>query len=215
MRLTTNFTVTSDNYTDIPEAVKLYESLGTYAMFHAVMREKDDPQNFKERPELYEDVLKHVEEGIRLSSNPFTKEKLEAIKTVIYKKMEEQYEKEVKREQKYLQGPLRKDSEQNGALRILIEHTFSIEEVALNKDPGNAFTAKAVLSPGAAIEKYIYYFLIKKDGFDYIRSPDSESNEFTFELFDEAEYDIICAVRNSRGEEKTAGYKESVVIVHN
>jgi len=89
MKITTNFTVTSDNYMEIPEAVKLYENLGTFTMFNAVMREKNDPQNFKERPELYDDILKKVDEGIRLSSSPFTIEKLETIKSTICKKMEE------------------------------------------------------------------------------------------------------------------------------
>lgn len=78
-----NYTVTSDNYMDIPEAVKLYEDLGLFITFNLVMREADDPQNIKERPDLYQDLLKKVDEGIALSNNEFTKDCLKNIKNTI------------------------------------------------------------------------------------------------------------------------------------
>lgn len=82
-----NYTVTSDNYMDIPEAVKLYEEMGLFITFNLVMREKDDPQNIKERPDLYEDFLKCVEEGIRVSRFALTQDCLKNIKSMIEEKM--------------------------------------------------------------------------------------------------------------------------------
>ena len=84
MTLRLNYVVTSDNYQDIPAAVKLYEGdLGLFLTFNLVMREKDDPQNIKERPDLYEGLLRSVEEGLRLSKNPFTQDSLKNIETTI------------------------------------------------------------------------------------------------------------------------------------
>jgi len=87
LKISTNFTVTSDNYMDIPEACKLYEDLGTFTMFSLVMREKDDPQNIKERPDLYESLLKKLDEGMAVAVNPITKDKLIVIKNTILSKM--------------------------------------------------------------------------------------------------------------------------------
>ena len=87
MKVSTNFTITSDNYMDIPEACKLYESLGTYTMFNLVMREKDDPQNIKERVDLYEPLLKKIEEAMAIAINSITKDKLMVIKDTIEEKM--------------------------------------------------------------------------------------------------------------------------------
>ena len=89
MKVSTNFTVTSDNYMDIPEACKLYEDLGTFTMFSLVMREKDDPQNIRERPDLYESLLKKIDEAMIIVVNPITKDKLMAIKNTILDKMQE------------------------------------------------------------------------------------------------------------------------------
>jgi organic radical activating enzyme len=89
LKISTNFTVTSDNYMDIPEAVKLYEDLGTFTMFGLVMREKDDPQNIKERPDLYEPLLKKLDEGMAVAINPITRDKLTVIKNTILGKMKE------------------------------------------------------------------------------------------------------------------------------
>ena len=82
-----NYTVTSENYMDIPEAVKLYEDMGLFITFNLVMREKDDPQNIKERPDLYEDLLKCVEEGLRVSHFALTQDCLKNIKSMIEEKM--------------------------------------------------------------------------------------------------------------------------------
>jgi len=90
-----NFTVTSDNYIDIPEAVKLYEDMELKLSFQAVIIEKDDPQNFSERPELYDDVLKKIEEGIKLSSQDRTKKALIRLKNHVYRKMEEKRNEEM------------------------------------------------------------------------------------------------------------------------
>jgi len=87
LKITTNYTVTSDNYMDIPEACKLYEDLGTFTMFHLVMREKEDPQNISERRDLYEPLLKKVDEALAIAVSPFTKDKLIAIQDKILWKM--------------------------------------------------------------------------------------------------------------------------------
>ena len=76
MELTTNYTVTSDNYHEIPEAVKLYESLGLQVQFNLVLRDPGEEQNIRERIDLHEDLLKNIDEGISLSSNKWTKAKL-------------------------------------------------------------------------------------------------------------------------------------------
>ncbi len=89
LKISTNYTVTSDNYIDIPAACKLYEQLGTFTMFGLVMREKDDPQNIKERPDLYDDFLLKIDEGLAIASSPFTKEKLLVMKNVILSKKKE------------------------------------------------------------------------------------------------------------------------------
>lgn len=83
-----NYTVTSDNYMDIPEAVKLYEDLGLFVTFNLVMRQKDDPQNIKERPELYEDLLKYVDRGMEQSQYIFTQDCLKNIREMVYEKMQ-------------------------------------------------------------------------------------------------------------------------------
>lgn len=88
LKISTNYTVTSDNYMDIPEACKLYEDLGTFTMFSLVMREKDDPQNIQERPDLYEPLLKKLDEALAVAVNPITKDKLTAIKNTILNKMD-------------------------------------------------------------------------------------------------------------------------------
>jgi organic radical activating enzyme len=89
LKISTNYTITSDNYMDIPEACKLYEDLGTFTMFGLVMREKNDPQNIKERPDLYEPFLKKLDEAIAVSASPVTKDKLFIIRNTILKKMQE------------------------------------------------------------------------------------------------------------------------------
>ena len=89
MGLSLNFTVSSDNYVDIPEAVKLYEGMGLLTLFQPVLLEKENPQNFAERPELYEDIIKKVDEGISLTSSATTKSRLENIKKLILRKEEE------------------------------------------------------------------------------------------------------------------------------
>lgn len=88
LKISTNYTVTSDNYMDIPEACKLYEDLGTFTMFSLVMREKDDPQNIRERPDLYEPLLKKLDEALAVAVNPITKDKLTAIKNTILNQMD-------------------------------------------------------------------------------------------------------------------------------
>lgn len=87
MVLRLNYTVTSDNYMDIPQAVKRYEDLGLFVTFNLVMREKDDPQNIKERPDLYEDLLKYADLGIEQSGSVFTRDCLLNIKKTIQEKM--------------------------------------------------------------------------------------------------------------------------------
>ena len=89
--ITLNFTVSSDNYVDIPEAVKLYEGLGLRTGFQPVLREKDDPQNFAERPDLYDDVLKKVSEGIELSASAYTQGRLKQIEQLVLRKIEENH----------------------------------------------------------------------------------------------------------------------------
>lgn len=84
-----NYTVTSDNYMDIPEAVKLYEDFGLFVTFNLVMREKDDPQNIRERPDLYDGLLKNIELGMANSQNEFTKDTLRNVKMTIEDKMKE------------------------------------------------------------------------------------------------------------------------------
>lgn len=83
MVLRLNYTITSDNYMDIPEAVKLYEDMGLFVTFGLVLREKDDPQNIKERPDLYAELLECVDRGIEESSYEFTKDCLKNIKSII------------------------------------------------------------------------------------------------------------------------------------
>ena len=90
LKVTTNFTVTSDNYMDIPAACKLYEDLGTFTMFGFVMREKEDPQNIVERADLYEPFLKKIDEALAVVQSPFTKDKLVAMQNVILSKMKKQ-----------------------------------------------------------------------------------------------------------------------------
>ena len=51
------------------------------------MREKDDPQNIKERPDLYEDLLKYADLGIEQSGSVFTRDCLLNIKKTIQEKM--------------------------------------------------------------------------------------------------------------------------------
>lgn len=87
MVLRLNYTVTSDNYIDIVEAVKLYEDLGLFVTFNLVMREKDDPQNIRERSDLYEDLLKYVDMGIKESRYTFTQDYLKNIKKMILDRM--------------------------------------------------------------------------------------------------------------------------------
>lgn len=92
MKITIAYVITSDNYMDIPEACKLYEDLGTFVLFGLVMREKDDPQNIKERPDLYEPLLKKLDEALSVAINPMTKDHLTTIKNTIRDKMAEKDE---------------------------------------------------------------------------------------------------------------------------
>lgn len=88
--VTTNYTVTSDNYHEIPQAVKLYESLGMQVQFNLVLRDPGEEQNIRERIDLHKDLLEKIDEGISLSSNRWTKAKLigmgETIKGIDTKK---------------------------------------------------------------------------------------------------------------------------------
>lgn len=82
-----NYTVTSDNYRDIPAAVELYEGLGLFVTFNLVIREKNDPQNIKERNDLHDDLLKHIDRAIAISKYEFTIDTLNNMKDTILKKI--------------------------------------------------------------------------------------------------------------------------------
>jgi MoaA/NifB/PqqE/SkfB family radical SAM enzyme len=81
--VTTNYTVTSDNYHEIPQAVKLYESLGLQVQFNLVLRDPGEAQNIRERLDLHKDLLKKIDEGLTLSNNQWTKAKLTGMRDTI------------------------------------------------------------------------------------------------------------------------------------
>ena len=83
MEVTTNYTVCSDNYHEIPQAVALYEGLGLECWFHLVLYEPGDPLNLRERFDLHEDLLDKVDQGIAISNSKQTKEKLREIRNTI------------------------------------------------------------------------------------------------------------------------------------
>ncbi len=83
MTIRLNYTLTSDNYMDIPAAVEIYEGMGLFPTFHLVIREKDDPQNIKERKELHKDLLEKVDSALEISKNVFTRDTLINIRHTI------------------------------------------------------------------------------------------------------------------------------------
>lgn len=86
MEVMTNYTVTSDNYHEIPAAIELYEGLGLECWFHLVLYEKDDPMTIIERQDLHDDLLEKVDEGLRTTRNRYTAKKLIEIKRTVEKK---------------------------------------------------------------------------------------------------------------------------------
>ena len=83
MQLSSNYTITSDNYMEIPEACKLYNGLGISIGFNLVNREKEDPQNIRERADLYDDFLIKIDEGVNVLKTSYEKASLTAIKNEI------------------------------------------------------------------------------------------------------------------------------------
>jgi len=82
----TNFTITSNNYMDIPEAYKLYSDLGLGVIFKLVICGKDDPQNIRERVDLYEPFLKKINETLDINPFDATKTSLFLLRDFILKK---------------------------------------------------------------------------------------------------------------------------------
>ncbi len=79
----TNYTVTSDNYHEIPQAVKLYESLGLQVQFNLVLRDPGEEQNIRERTDLHDKLLTKIDEGLSLSTNEWTRAKLIGMRNTI------------------------------------------------------------------------------------------------------------------------------------
>lgn len=96
--VTTNYTVTSDNYHEIPDAVKLYESLGLQVQFNLVLRDPGEEQNIRERIDLHKDLLKKIDEGLLLSRNEWTKAKLVGMRETITTTNTKSVFKTIKRE---------------------------------------------------------------------------------------------------------------------
>ncbi|MCL2792137.1 MAG: radical SAM protein [Spirochaetaceae bacterium] len=100
LKLNANFTITSDNYHEIPDALKLYEDLVDYVTFNLVMAEENDPQNIKERSDLYEPLLKNIDIAIANTNNNITKDKLNAAKSTIINKIQEKQQEQQKIKEK-------------------------------------------------------------------------------------------------------------------
>lgn len=83
MTVATNYTVTSDNYHQIAEAVELYEGLGLEVQFNLVLREPGEPQNIKERLDLHDDLLRKVDQALAITKNEWTALKLRGIQKTI------------------------------------------------------------------------------------------------------------------------------------
>jgi sulfatase maturation enzyme AslB (radical SAM superfamily) len=79
----TNYTVTSDNYHEIPQAVRLYESLGLQVQFNLVLRDPGEEQNIRERTDLHSALLTKIDEGLSLSINEWTRAKLIGMRNTI------------------------------------------------------------------------------------------------------------------------------------
>jgi len=83
MEITTNYTITADNFSEIPAAIKLFEDLGTVCQFNLVYAEKDDPQNIRYRTDLHDDFFLSIEKGIKCAENKQTIADLVHIKNTI------------------------------------------------------------------------------------------------------------------------------------
>jgi MoaA/NifB/PqqE/SkfB family radical SAM enzyme len=83
MTITTNYTVTSDNYHQIVDAVELYEGLGLEVQFNLVMRDQGEPQNIRERLDLHDDLLKKIDQALTITKNEWTALKLRGMQDTI------------------------------------------------------------------------------------------------------------------------------------
>jgi len=95
-----NYTITSDNYIEIPEAVKLYQDLGLSFGFNLVQRDIDCPQNIIERKDLYDSFLFKINEGIENAYNFNTKNSLNTIKNILLNKINDEQEQQKFKEKK-------------------------------------------------------------------------------------------------------------------
>lgn len=87
LRVSTNYTITSDNFADIPKAVELYEKLGVDIVFNPVLREDNDPQNIMFRTDLYVDFIEKLDQGIKATGRQATRNALQHSKKIIKKAM--------------------------------------------------------------------------------------------------------------------------------
>lgn len=83
LNIQVNYTVTSDNYMDIPEAVKMYQDFGCMPRFTLVLRKSGDPQLIRERKDLCESFLEKLDEGLSVAVDSFTRNNLLEIKNVM------------------------------------------------------------------------------------------------------------------------------------
>jgi sulfatase maturation enzyme AslB (radical SAM superfamily) len=102
LTITTNYTVTSDNYHQIVEAVKLYEGMGLEVQFNLVMRNPGEPQNIRERLDLHDDLLKKIDQALAITKNEWTALKLRGMRETILDIQKPRVNKPAKRETKGL-----------------------------------------------------------------------------------------------------------------